>query len=110
MSNPQIVCLCGSTRFRDLFIDVARDLTLKGEVVLAPFVYSHADGTVLAPGQKASLDDLHRHKIAMSDYVLIVSDESGYYGESTRNEIRYAESLGIPIEFLRRAENPPISL
>src|ERR1700749_1591169 len=43
---------------------------------------------------KAMLDTLHRRKIDRSDRIIVVSDESGYYGESTRGEIDYASEKG----------------
>lgn len=47
---------------------------------------------------KAQLDQLHRHKIAMADAVLVVTDPSGYYGTSTHAEIGYALQLGMPVD------------
>jgi hypothetical protein len=35
--------------------------------------------------------------------VLVVSDESGYFGESTRGEIEYAYRYGKPVRYLYRA-------
>lgn len=35
------VCLCGSTKFKDTFYEVAKELTLKGYIVLMPHVFLH---------------------------------------------------------------------
>ncbi len=35
--------------------------------------------------------------------VLVVSDETGYFGESTAGEIRYAVEHGKPVEFAKPA-------
>jgi len=49
------------------------------------------------------LDELHRRKIDLSDRVIVVSDPTGYIGESTRAEIAYAEGLGMPVRYRRLA-------
>ena len=100
--RPEIVCLCGSTRFRDEFARANRELTLSGVIVVAPGVFAHS-GDALSDGDKVGLDELHKRKIDLADEVLIVSDESGYYGESTRREIAYARALGKPVKFLAPA-------
>lgn len=40
--NCPKVCLCGSTKFKNKFIEVARDLTLKGYIVTMPMVFIHS--------------------------------------------------------------------
>ncbi|MFD0314534.1 hypothetical protein [Streptomyces flavalbus] len=37
--RPEIVCICGSTRFVDEMGAASRDLTLAGAIVVAPGVY-----------------------------------------------------------------------
>jgi hypothetical protein len=53
MSEPTIVCLCGSTRFFQQFQEVNYKLTLEGYVVLAPAFFPHSrpveDRTKLPP-------------------------------------------------------------
>ncbi len=97
--RPRIVCLCGSTRFKAEFEQANRDLTLAGRIVIAPGVFGHADGITLTPTEKAELDRLHLHKIAMSDAVFVVNP-GGYIGDSTRNEITYAKRIGVPVRYL----------
>ena len=97
--RPQIVCLCGSTRFREQFARANRDLTLAGSIVVAPGVFAHS-GDALTDEDKIRLDALHWRKIDLADEVLVVSDESGYYGESTRREIAYARESGKPVRFM----------
>lgn len=101
-ARPRIVVLCGSTRFRDEFAAVNRAATLSGNIVLAPGVFAHADGTTLTDEQKARLDELHLRKIDLADEVIVVSDRSGYYGDSTRREIAYAEAAGVPVRYRRQ--------
>lgn len=93
--RPENVTLCGSMRFFPSMLRVAAEETLAGRVVISPFA-------VVAPEDqgsdaKARLDVLHRHKIDMADRVIVVTDETGYYGESTRSEIAYAREQGKPV-------------
>ncbi|WP_341719822.1 hypothetical protein QQG74_09045 [Micromonospora sp. FIMYZ51] len=99
--RPPIVVLCGSTRFRDYFHRLNQQLTLDGWIVLAPGVYGHADGYTPTEDEKNRLDTLHLRKIDMADRVLVVNP-NGYIGESTRNEIAYAERIGKRIGYLER--------
>jgi len=96
--RPEIVCLCGSTRFADEMREVNRLLTFAGVIVLAPGVFAHATGEELSVEQKAALDALHLRKIDLADRVLVV-DPGGYVGESTRREIAYARTTGKPVSF-----------
>ncbi|MDF1489090.1 hypothetical protein [Tessaracoccus caeni] len=93
--RPRIVCICGSTRFRDEMADANRWLTLAGAIVVAPAVFQHR-GDVIAEEQKEGLDALHLRKIDLADAVFVV-DPGGYVGESTSREIAYAESHGTPV-------------
>lgn len=91
-----IITLCGSTRFKDLFLEAAQYFTLQGWVVLMPGVFGHADGIELTPEEKSALDDLHREKIRLSNAIFVLNYE-GYIGESTQKEIEFAKFLGIPV-------------
>lgn len=109
--RPTIAVLCGSTRFRDAFDALNRELTLAGLIVVAPGVFGHTDPIWAAMPDdkrttiKATLDDLHLRKIELAD-VVWVANPGGYIGESTRNEIAYAEQLGKPIHYLVDAPAP----
>ncbi|MBK7819655.1 MAG: hypothetical protein IPJ61_00915 [Tessaracoccus sp.] len=93
--RPRIVCICGSTRFRDEMADANRRLTLAGAIVLAPAVFQHR-GDIITDEQKAGLDALHLRKIDLADAVLVV-DPGGYVGDSTSREVAYAHSQGKPV-------------
>jgi hypothetical protein len=92
--RPEIVCICGSTRFLAEMRAANRDLTLAGVIVVAP---GEADEPV-TDEQKAALDALHLHKIDLADRVLVVNP-GRYVGESTRREIAYARATGTPVSF-----------
>jgi len=96
--RPEIVCICGSTRFADEMREVNRVLTFAGIIVLAPGVFGHATGEPITDEQKAALDALHLRKIDLADRVLVVNP-GGYIGESTAREIAYAQAAGKPVSF-----------
>ena len=97
-SSRQIVCICGSTRFRKEIEAVNRLETLKGNIVLAPGVFGHS-GDSITEEQKKDLDTLHFRKIEISDRVVVVCPDN-YIGSSCRSEIGYAESLGKKGEYV----------
>lgn len=100
--RPEIVCICGSTRFADEMSAANRDLTFAGVIVVAPGVLQRAEdreaGASISDEQKTALDALHLRKIDLADRVLVVNP-GGYVGESTSREIAYARATGKPISF-----------
>ena len=92
--RPEIVCICGSTRFVDEMRAANWDLTIAGVIVVAP---GEADEPITEK-QKNVLDALHLRKIDLADRVLFVNP-GGYIGESTSREIAYAHAAGKPISF-----------
>ncbi|MFB9618854.1 hypothetical protein [Brooklawnia cerclae] len=95
-SAPEIVCVCGSTRFHTEQDEVNRILTLHGAIVLGCGVFGH-DGDPITDADKQRLDDLHKRKIDMADRVVVVAP-GGYIGESTKSEIAYAGEHYTPVE------------
>lgn len=94
-SRPEIVCLCGSSRFRAEMRELHGALSLEGVIVLAP---AEIDAP-LSSAQRDALGALHRHRIDLADRVLVVNP-GGYLGESTRAEIEYARATGTPVTLL----------
>jgi hypothetical protein len=108
--TPKIACLCGSTRFYDQFQQANYELTMRGEIVLSVGFYPHAqarhgpgEGVGHDSAEKTALDELHKRKIDLADYVLVVSDVTGYFGDSTKSEIQYAADHGKPVRFTQPA-------
>lgn len=100
--KPQVVVLCGSTRFMDEFHIWNREFSLQGKIVLTVELVTYdgaTDPQRADPEQKRQLDELHLRKIDLADRVLVLNVE-GYIGDSTREEIDYAESVGKPIDYL----------
>lgn len=104
-NRPEIVCLCGSTRFYEAFQEANYRLTLEGKIILTVGFYMHTPQTVhgqslgCTPEQKIQMDELHKRKIDLCDRVLVLN-VGGYIGESTRGEIEYAHAHGKQISFL----------
>ena len=101
MRRPIIVCLCGSTKFKQVFISANFRETMLGKIVLTVGWFSHADEIIYFPTkeEKIALDELHKRKIDISDEVLILN-VGGYIGESTKSELDYAIAHGKRVRFL----------
>lgn len=102
-NRPEIVVLCGSTRFHDEFRRQNLRLTIEGKIVLSIGCDTKSDGDLFGQDDvealKVRLDKLHKHKINLADRVLVLN-VGGYIGESTRSEINHALAAGKPIDYL----------
>lgn len=97
----KVVTLCGSTKFKDEFMAVQKQLTLDGYIVISVGLFGHSgDNEVWTEGTKEMLDDMHRRKIDMADEIFVVNVD-GYIGNSTKSEIEYAKSKGLPIRYYK---------
>ena len=98
-----VITLCGSTRFKDQFLEAQKRLTLAGNIVISVGLFGHSgDAEVWTEGTKEMLDDMHTRKIDMADGIYVIN-VGGYIGQSTRSEIEYARSQGKTVEFLEEA-------
>lgn len=109
MNKPIIVCLCGSTKFKDAFIKANFEETMAGKIVLSVGWFSHTDGNIYQPTrqEKAMLDVLHFAKIDLADEIFVLN-VGGYVGESTEREIEYAAMRGKAIYYLEGRDDPAI--
>ena len=98
IGNYKVITLCGSTRFKDDFERINRELTLAGNIVISVGCFGHA-GDTFSDEQKIMLDDIHKRKIDMADAIYVIN-KGGYIGASTRSEIQYALRLGKQIIFM----------
>lgn len=101
-----VITLCGSTRFKDEFLAVQKDLTLQGHIVLSVGLFGHADNEDLTLEEKVRLDNLHKEKINMSDAIFVINKD-GYIGESTYSEIDWANRMKKQIFFLETTNEAP---
>jgi hypothetical protein len=96
----KVITLCGSTRFKEEFLRVQKELTLKGYIVISVGLFGHSgDDEVWADGVKEMLDDMHKRKIDMADEIFVIN-VGGYIGESTKSEIEYAIKTGKKVSYL----------
>lgn len=107
IKNYKVITLCGSTRFKDEFMKVQKDLTLKGNIVISVGLFSHSgddevwenmdEGTLTKT--KEVLVDMHKRKIDMADEIFVIN-VGGYIGDSTKSEIEYATKTGKKVNYL----------
>ena len=99
----KVVTLCGSTKFKESFIQAQKELTLAGCIVISVGLFGHSGDTeVFTEGTKEMLDDMHKRKIDMADEIWVLN-VGGYIGASTRSEIEYAQSTGKIVRYLEKA-------
>lgn len=100
MSNYKVVTLCGSTKFKEEFIQAQKELTLQGYIVLTVGLFGHTgDKEAFDIETKMMLDDMHKRKIDLSDSIYVINKDS-YIGESTRSEIQYAISKNKIVNYM----------
>ena len=100
----KVITLCGSTRFKEQFLEIQKKFTLEGNIVISVGLFGHSgDDEVWTEGTKEMLDDMHKRKIDMADEIFVVN-VSGYIGESTRSEIDYALAHNKKVTYLEKNE------
>ena len=103
----KVITLCGSTRFKNEFMEAQKRLTLQGNIVISVGLFGHSgdqevwenmdEGTLTKT--KEMLDDMHKRKIDMADGIYVIN-VGGYIGDSTKSEIEYAKAHGKTIQYL----------
>jgi hypothetical protein len=99
MERFKIITLCGSTKFKDAFMEANMILTLKGKIILQPGCFMHTDKIPITDEQKVMLDELHKEKILMSDCIYVLN-VGNYIGSSTKSEIDFAILNNLPVFYL----------
>ena len=112
----KVITLCGSTRFKDQFMEMQKRLTLEGYIVISVGLFGHAgdqevwddmdEGTLSKT--KEMLDDMHKRKIDMADEIYVIN-VGGYIGDSTRSEIQYAEEHGKTVRYYQDTRKEEMS-
>ena len=104
----KVITLCGSTRFKNEFLEAQKRLTLEGNVVITVGLFGHSgDDVVWTEGVKDMLDRQHLAKIDLADEIFVIN-VGGYIGDSTRREIAYAEYKGKSITYLESCRKPSL--
>lgn len=105
---PTILCLCGSTRFKEAYQQANLQETLHGRIVLSIGIDTKSDTELAQAGihlDKTRLDILHLHKIDLANEILVLN-VGGYIDASTGNEIMYAIQQGKQLRFLEPDKIP----
>ena len=91
----KIVTICGSMKFKDKMMKVAKELEIKNKYVVIQCIYSDDK---FSETEQQILADLHYNKIEISDAIYVIND-NGYVGSSTSKEIEYAKKLGKEVMY-----------
>jgi hypothetical protein len=102
MNDIKVITICGSMRFSREMMQISEELELKNGYAVIQCVYI-VDGEKYGGLDTELLGKIHRRKIDISDAIYVVN-VNGYIGNSTRNEIEYARSLGKEILSLEPLE------
>lgn len=105
--NYKVITLCGSTRFKNEFMEAQKRLTLEGNIVISVGLFGHSGDNEVWEGMdedtltqtKIMLDDMHKRKIDMADEIFVIN-VNGYIGDSTKSEIAYAKEHGKVVRYL----------
>lgn len=111
MNKYKIITLCGSTKFKEDFFKVQKELTLKGNIVLSLGLFSQSDNDDTFKNMSQEqisktlkmLSDIHKRKIDMSDEIYVIN-VNGYIGKSTKSEIEYAKKTGKKVNYLENID------
>ena len=104
----KVITLCGSTRFKEEFLEAQKRLTLEGNIVISVGLFGHSgDDVVWTEGVKDMLDRQHLAKIDLADEIFVINI-GGYIGDSTRREIAYADYRGKSITYLESCIKPSL--
>lgn len=97
----KIITLCGSTRFKEYFIEEQKRLTLEGNIVISLGLFGHAgDEEALEKETKEMLVRQHLAKIDLADEIFVIN-VGNYIGDSTSREIEYAKEKGKNVVYLQ---------
>jgi hypothetical protein len=107
--RPEVVCICGSTRFSEAIMMVRMHYSALGCIVVGSDLYGHADwpeGAKFLTSDsdeaieiKQRLDKLRFWKIDMADRVIVVN-LGGHIDPSTQQEIAYARGQDKPVHYV----------
>ncbi len=97
MKKFRVITICGSRKFSKEIKEVQKKLILEGNIVLCVELM---DEDIHAEKQQL-LGEMHMQKILMSDEVFICN-VSGYIGESTKSEIKFALENNKKVSYLEK--------
>ena len=100
----KIITLCGSTRFKDAFLQAQKRLTLEGNIVISVGLFGHSgDNEVWTEGTKKMLDDMHLRK-SISRTRCLLSMSAGISDPARRQRSRMRKEPESRCVILKQAE------
>lgn len=96
-TEGKIITLCGSIKFCEDFEREKARLTAEGQMVLSVERFDLPKD--IDESQIRLLKDIHKRKIDVSDEIFVIN-KNGYIGESTLDEIAYAQSKGKLVKYM----------
>lgn len=99
LNGFKVITLCGSTKYATEFKNLAEELTLDGNIVLSPYVFSHVNNLYIDDETNEMLLNIQKAKIDISDCIFVINVDD-YIGENTRKEIEYAIANNKEIRLL----------
>jgi hypothetical protein len=100
IGSYKIITFCGSTKFKDEFLEAQKRLTLEGNIVISVGLFGHSgDNEVWTEDTKEMLDDMHKRKIDLAGEIYVIN-KNGYIGSSTKSEIEYANKTGKKVNYM----------
>lgn len=94
----KVITICGSMKFQEKMIEVARELELNQGYCVIQCVYN-LDQENTPKKQLEKVIDAHWKKIDLSDAIFVVN-VGGYIGSSCKKEIEYALNQGKEVIYL----------
>ena len=96
IENYKIVTLCGSTRFKEQFLEAQKRLTLDGCIVISVGLFGHSgDEEVWKAGTKEMLDDMHLRKIDLADEIFVINKGRIEQIDTPENIYRHPNTLFV---------------
>ena len=97
----KIITVCGSLKYKDEIMKATEEYALKGNCMLSIVYPTKENIDDYTKEEKIILKSMHKERIKISDAILVVNIDD-YIGESTKNEIEFAQSLNKEIIYYRK--------
>lgn len=97
----KIITVCGSLKYKDEIMKATEEYALKGNYMLSIVYPTKENIDDYTKEEKIILKSMHKERIKISDAILVVNIDD-YIGESTKNEIEFAQSLNKEIIYYRK--------
>lgn len=90
--SRKIIAFCGSSKFKEVFLAVAKGFALRGYVVIPPIIYSHTDGVQFSAEEEHMLEAENIVKMSIADVIVLINPND-YVGEGMIRETRAIKSI-----------------